>query len=271
MEAELMKQDLYKLFDIPEDSDAKVIRKAYRKLALKYHPDKNPNDKNAADKFGKLSEALKILSDTDKRIIYDTKRKAQSRQKEAFAKLSKEKQRFKSNLEKREKAAQMPKSKEEISKENLLRKEGAKILEEELQFMKEEIKREKRQAELNRKRSRDKQSEIFRLKIKFNSKVLTESEVEEILSLAIKSFTDIKPIIAFSSTKSSGILETTNFEAARNLVNDQIDIQNMAVSWYETPIPPTLNLDKLTKIQKEFFELEADVLTGLRKRAKSER
>ncbi len=63
--------DYYEILEIERTSDKEVIKKAYRKLALKYHPDRNPNDKQAEEIFKKVNEAYQILSDDEKRQIYD--------------------------------------------------------------------------------------------------------------------------------------------------------------------------------------------------------
>jgi curved DNA-binding protein len=64
--------DYYEVLGVAKSSTPEEIKKAYRKLALKYHPDKNPGDKKAEEKFKQISEAYAVLSDKDKRQNYDT-------------------------------------------------------------------------------------------------------------------------------------------------------------------------------------------------------
>jgi len=64
-------KDYYQILDIPRDADEKDIRRAYRRLARKWHPDVNPNDPAAEEKFKDISEAYEVLSDADKRSKYD--------------------------------------------------------------------------------------------------------------------------------------------------------------------------------------------------------
>src|SRR5271154_2978589 len=65
------KQDYYELLGVARKAGAKDIRTAFRKLARKYHPDLNPGDKSAEEKFKQLQEAYDVLSDSKKRAIYD--------------------------------------------------------------------------------------------------------------------------------------------------------------------------------------------------------
>ncbi len=67
----MAKEDYYDILKIDKNASAADIKKAYRKKALKYHPDKNPNDKVAEEKFKKAAEAYEILSDQDKKARYD--------------------------------------------------------------------------------------------------------------------------------------------------------------------------------------------------------
>jgi len=65
------KRDYYEVLGVAKDASAADIKKAYRKLALKYHPDKNPGDKEAEEKFKEAAEAYDVLSNDDKRAKYD--------------------------------------------------------------------------------------------------------------------------------------------------------------------------------------------------------
>ncbi len=65
------KRDFYEILGVSRDASAEDIKKAYRRLAVKYHPDKNPGDKEAEEKFKEISEAYEILSDPQKRQQYD--------------------------------------------------------------------------------------------------------------------------------------------------------------------------------------------------------
>ncbi|MDP2778701.1 MAG: J domain-containing protein [Anaerolineales bacterium] len=64
-------KDYYKILDVSRKAGADDIRKAYRKLAMQYHPDKNPGDKKAEEKFKEINEAYQVLSDEQKRARYD--------------------------------------------------------------------------------------------------------------------------------------------------------------------------------------------------------
>jgi molecular chaperone DnaJ len=66
-----MKKDFYEILGVSKSSSQDEIKKAYRKVAMQYHPDRNPGDKASEDKFKEAAEAYEILSDADKRAQYD--------------------------------------------------------------------------------------------------------------------------------------------------------------------------------------------------------
>src|SRR6516164_1780439 len=69
--SKIMAKDYYKILGINKTATIDEIKKAYRKLAIKFHPDKNPNNKIAEEKFKEINEANDVLSDPEKRKKYD--------------------------------------------------------------------------------------------------------------------------------------------------------------------------------------------------------
>src|SRR5690625_7982138 len=67
----MAKRDYYEILGVSKDVSAADLKKAYRRVAMKYHPDRNPDDKTAEDKFKEAIEAYEVLSDTQKRAAYD--------------------------------------------------------------------------------------------------------------------------------------------------------------------------------------------------------
>ena len=65
------KRDYYEVLGVQKNANADEIKKAYRKAAIQYHPDKNPGDKQAEEKFKEAAEAYDVLSNPDKRARYD--------------------------------------------------------------------------------------------------------------------------------------------------------------------------------------------------------
>ena len=65
------KRDYYEVLGVDKKATADEIKKAYKKMAIKYHPDRNPDDKEAENKFKEAAEAYEVLSDENKRARYD--------------------------------------------------------------------------------------------------------------------------------------------------------------------------------------------------------
>src|SRR5512139_2292690 len=67
----MSKRDYYQVLSVPRNATEDEIKKAYRRLAMKFHPDRNPNDKEAEEKFKEAKEAYEVLTDAQKRAAYD--------------------------------------------------------------------------------------------------------------------------------------------------------------------------------------------------------
>lgn len=148
--------DLYELLDISLEATDKEIKKAYRKKALSCHPDKNPDDKEAASRFYILSAALEVLTDESARKAYDNCLKARKAAALRNKALDAKRRKLKDDLERREKAhaeneSLLDKKKQEdllAAEIERLRKEGSKQLEREQELMRAELE-EKNNVETN--------------------------------------------------------------------------------------------------------------------------
>ena len=67
----MAKKDYYEILGVPKTADEREIKKAYKRLAMKFHPDRNQGDKEAEAKFKEIKEAYEILTDAQKRAAYD--------------------------------------------------------------------------------------------------------------------------------------------------------------------------------------------------------
>ena len=150
--------DLYLLLNVETDATEKEIKKAYRKKALKCHPDKNPDNPKAAEEFHRLSDAYEVLSDEAARKAYDTVLKARKAAEIRKRQLDSKRRKLRDELEEREKRAKddaesevlnqntKGKSDEEKLAEEIerLRRRGNAMLEEEQERIRDEIEKEKK-------------------------------------------------------------------------------------------------------------------------------
>ena len=65
------KRDYYEILSVSRDCDEQTLKTSYRKLALQYHPDRNPDNRDAEERFKEAAEAYAVLSDAQKRAAYD--------------------------------------------------------------------------------------------------------------------------------------------------------------------------------------------------------
>ncbi|XP_071084838.1 dnaJ homolog subfamily C member 17-like [Haliotis cracherodii] len=165
MALDLNKTDLYRLLGVGEDATEKEMVKAYRKTALKCHPDKNPDNPDAANEFQRLSKALEILCDVAARAAYDKTRKAKKAAEERHKVLDSKRKKFKEDLEARERAFQDQKSDDFRAQRNLeaeierLRKQGSSLLEQEQEYLKEQLKKDREEAIKNIPKNKNKEEE----------------------------------------------------------------------------------------------------------------
>jgi DnaJ family protein C protein 17 len=156
--SKILEKNLYELLETVSTASESEIKKAYRKKALKCHPDKNPDNPKAAELFHELSEALEILSDKNAREAYDRTLKAKELAKERTRVLDSKRRKLKEDLERREQAAKESAStarsnaavfedtvtdEERLQKEiDRLKKEGSRALREEQELIRQQILKE---------------------------------------------------------------------------------------------------------------------------------
>ncbi|KAL8594759.1 hypothetical protein ACOMHN_047477 [Nucella lapillus] len=209
---DIMKMDLYGILGISSEATGKQIVKAYRKKALKCHPDKNPDNPKAAELFHELSKALEVLTDPAAKAAYDNVLRAKKLAEERNRQLDSKRRKLKDDLETKERRAERRED-DSRAKHNLLseierlRKEGSKLLEQEQQFMKEQMNSSKKVDD----DSDSDNGETPKLKIRWNSKRGdTGAYDEEDLSALFGRYGQITNIIISTKKKGSAIIE---FEA----------------------------------------------------------
>uniref|UniRef100_A0A1B6GI15 DnaJ homolog subfamily C member 17 n=1 Tax=Cuerna arida TaxID=1464854 RepID=A0A1B6GI15_9HEMI len=243
---DIMKIDLYELLGILPSATVQEVKKAYRKKALKCHPDKNPDNARAGELFHQLSKALEILIDDSARAAYDkvinAKKAAALRNKELDSKRKK----LKEDLEAKERQAQTEEIREKSAEEKFkaeierLRKEGSKQLEEEIEFVRSQIQREKHcDAEQH-------DPDLFRLKIKWK---ITEDDQShntynhDSLTKIFSKYGEISALVVSNKKKGSALLEFTSSTAAINAQRlEKGFLSNpLSVSWLRGQ-PPSVSV-----------------------------
>ena len=211
--------DLYLLLEVEADADENTIKKAYRKKALKCHPDKNPDNPKAAELFHQLSEALSVLTDDEARKAYDNVLKAKKANELRNRKLDAKRKKMKDELEAREKAAFEEKADDVLAGEKLkteierLQKEGQRQLEEEQERLRQMLNEEKvsmmsKAAESSKK-----------LKVRWKGSHYDEDRLRQLFC----KYGDVGDVVVLENKKEKGkfsaLIEMMNGSAAKMAVN----------------------------------------------------
>ena len=229
--------DWYELLGVATDADENTIKKAYRKKALSCHPDKNPDNPKAIEKFHQLSKALSILTVEDTRKAFDNLLKAKKANKIRNDQLDSKRKKMKDDLEARERAAQYNKDDVVLSEKKLaaeierLQKEGKRQMEEEneklIKMMEEEINNSTSQQ--NPSNYMDNSSTKLKVRWKQSSKSNSKYDEDTLRTIFCK-YGDVGDIIVLPNKKKpdsfSGLIEMKSFQSAKMAVNIETGFQD---------------------------------------------
>ncbi|CAE1142793.1 DNAJC17 [Acanthosepion pharaonis] len=242
---DITKLDLYALLEVTDNATKKEIVSAYRKKALKCHPDKNPDNANAAVEFQQLSSALQILTDVAAKAAYDKVWKAKKAAKVRHKELDSKRKKLKEDLEAREKAYDEKKSKEELSQKDLqaeierLQKEGSRLLEQEQQLLKEQMRKEHQETST----AQSVPGALPRLKIKWKAAKGDKTNGGyslEILEKIFSAYGEVTALVVSSKKNGSAIVEfpTTTIAQKVLLCEHGHEENPLTFSWIDAATGP---------------------------------
>ncbi|VDI22699.1 dnaJ homolog subfamily C member 17-like isoform X1 [Mytilus galloprovincialis] len=269
---DINKLDLYAILDVSEEATEKELVKAYRKRALKCHPDKNPDDPNAAELFHKLSKALELLTDPAARAAYDKAQKAKKAAEKRHRELDKKRQKLKEDLELREGEVFKQKETDDTATRNLaaeverLRKEGSRLLEEEQNLLKEQIKKGNERIIID-----DVAEEIKtpKLKIKWKAKKGDDSNggySYDVLHNLLHKYGDVLNLIISSKRNGSGIVEFKDRNAASMAAQFEKGLSENPLTfiWLDGQVEATTTTSQPTVVSSDDTDFESVVLRKMR-------
>ncbi|XP_017113962.1 dnaJ homolog subfamily C member 17 isoform X2 [Drosophila elegans] len=217
--------NLYDLLGISLEADQNEIRKAYRKRALDCHPDKNPDNPQAVERFHELSKALEILTDASARAAYDKVLKAKKAAELRSRQLDGKRQKLKQELEERERAAlhklaksqpysTVGKSDEELLQEQIerLRREGSRLLEEEQRAMQEQFRRNHAEKQKLLQQPVQFDSAQHRIKMKWKADPGQDYTQDQLLKY-LKKYGDVVALVVNSKRRGRAMVELATREA----------------------------------------------------------
>lgn len=236
--ADIMKMDLYGILGVSPEATEKEIVKAYRKRALKCHPDKNPDNPKAAELFHELSNALEVLTDPSAKAAYDNVLRAKKLAEKRNKELDSKRKKLKDDLEARERFADQQRTDSTKDQRNLLaeierlRKEGSKLLEREQELMRQQM---RNAMNLDDDSSDSNQAETPKIKIRWNAKRADScgAYTEEDLRALFSRYGEISNVLVSSKKRGSAIIEFESYTPMLKLAeNEQGTVTNpLTVTW----------------------------------------
>ncbi|XP_070576965.1 dnaJ homolog subfamily C member 17-like [Ptychodera flava] len=231
--------DLYGLLELQQDATQNEIKKAYRRKALKCHPDKNPDNPRAAEEWEKLSKALEVLTDKEARAAYDKVLKAKKAAELRNRALDAKRRKVKHDLEQREAAAKEEKEDEFEAAKKLeaeikrLREEGSRQLEEEQELLNQQLKEEEK---MKASQFETASTETPKLKVKWKSKKGDESNggySYDILHSIFSKYGDINNLLVSRKRNGSAIVEFVSSHSLSLAVENEIGIpaNPLQIAW----------------------------------------
>ena len=250
--AELFKEDLYAELEVDETASDKDIKKAYRKRALKCHPDKNPDNPQATKLFNKLSCIFEILANKQTRAEYDKIVAARKAAAERNYQLDAKRRKLKEDLERKEREAlnkNEPENKVTATK-NLeqmlkdLRSNGSKLLREEQEQLKKELQLQKTSVVI--------QNDLCNFQPKFKlkwDKNLEPQYDEQLLRKLFSKYGEVSAIVVSAKKRGSAIVEFEKLSSAQLAFENEHGVLSnlLKLEWVgQPPVNITLGDVKLS-------------------------
>ncbi|NWW63595.1 DJC17 protein, partial [Ifrita kowaldi] len=240
VDKELLERDLYGLLGVGEKASEKEVKTAFRQKALTCHPDKNPDNPQAAEIFHQLSQALAVLTDAAARAAYDRVRRAKKEAAARTQKLDEKRKKVKLDLEAREREAQSQENEEEevritrsLEEEIIrLREEGSRQLEEQQRLVREQIRLEREQ------RGRGERGEPGALTCRWKCRKEDETGggySKDVLLQILQKYGDVLNLLISSRKTGSAVVEFATVKAAEMAVKNEVGLLNnpLKISWLE--------------------------------------
>lgn len=258
--------DLYEMLDIPPSSSPGDIKKAYRKKALQCHPDKNPDDPEAARKFHQLSKILEILTDEAAKTAYDKVLKGRKEAAIRHQELDGKRRKLKEELEERESRAAKGPQKSEAEKlhEEIerLRKEGSRQVQEEIEKVLKEVNSEKNKFETEWDSSNN------RIKIKWQADKKDPKNggyTQEMLHRFLSKYGEIQALVMSPKKTGSALVEFKDQKAAEMALDLELGLAENPLKFEWVNGPPKNASHKLKSDLIKDRDFESVTLMNLRR------